>query len=357
MKVRIGSVILTILFVVILIAGCGSSKQPKNIEETTAADSTGTQPATEAAKEYYGVDLVNKSLSEIIEIMGGDFQTEYSGKHLIHYTSGGFCIFNNDTLPGFAFFINPAEGHYDDLADPMTDLSGAKQDVLDGKYDSIIFMGVYDSAQYNEKISADMTYLEVSEAIGSYEVLPPVGAVYLRQAIDSNATVFYNNDHELSAETAKSENPGIKGIAVFPTKKNKEAEKPTEAGAEPAEAANASSQSDYSSYLGSWNYVFDNDGQLDENYAVVTSVTFHKINGTTADITIFKGNISKVCQIDVTGEIVDGKIDFSYDKDGWMNSGHGTITLNGDSIHLYAEVDSYGENARMGLVCDDDLTR
>ena len=229
MKVRISSVILTILLIMLLMVGCGSSKQPESTDETIVVDSTvtTTQTETEAAKEYYGVDLVNKPLSEIIDIMGGDFQTEYSGEHLIYYTSGGFCIFNNNTLPGFAFFVNPAEGYsYDDLADPMTDLSGAKQDVLDGKYDSIDFMGVYDSAKYNDKISADMTYLEVSEAIGSYEVLPLVGAVYLRQAIDSNATVYYNNDHELNEESAKSENPGIKGIAVMPNKQSKETESP-----------------------------------------------------------------------------------------------------------------------------------
>lgn len=213
----------------ILIAGCSSTKQSESSGETIATNNTetSTQSATEAPKEYYGVDLVNKPLSEIIEIMGGDFQTEYSGEHLIYYTSGGFCIFNNDTLPGFAFFINPAEGYsYEDLADPMTDLSGAKQDVLDGKYDSIDFMGVYDNAKYNDKISADMTYLEVSEAIGSYEVLPLVGAVYLQQSIDSNATVFYNNDYELSEESAKTENPGIKGIAVFPNNQSKETESP-----------------------------------------------------------------------------------------------------------------------------------
>lgn len=355
---RIGSVILTILFVLLIMVGCGSSKQQENVEETITVDSTeaSTQPATEAAKEYYGVDLVNKSLSEIIEIMGGDFQTEYSGEHLIYYTSGGFCIFNNDTLPGFAFFISPADRYYDDLADPMTNLSGAKQDVLDGKYDSVDFIGVYGNAKYNEKISADMTYLEVSETIGSYKLAPVVGSAMPRQSIDQNATVWYDAG-EMDEDTIKTANPRIKGISVHPSKSSENNETSTEAKVESTEAPKVSSQSDYSSYLGSWNYVFDNDGQLDENYAVVTSVTFNKINGTTADITIFKGNISKVCQIDITGEIVDGKIDFSYDKDGWLNSGHGTITLNGDSIHLYAEVDSYGENARMGLVCDDDLTK
>ena len=355
MKGRIGAVLLSLLMTMLIMVGCGSSNQT---DKTTATDNTeaATQPVTEATKEYYGVDLVNKPLSEIIEIMGGDFQTEYEGKHLINYTSGGFCIFNNDTLPGFAFFVKPAEGYsYDDLADPMTDLSGAKQDVLEGKYDSIDFLGVYDSGKYNETISADMTYLEVSEAIGSYELAPVVGSAMPRQSIDSNATVWYDAG-EMNEETAKTENPKIKGISVRPSE-NASAEAPTEAEEKPTEAQKKPSQSDYSSYLGSWNYVFDNDGQLDENYAVVTSVTFNEINGTTADITIFKGNISKVCQIDVTGEIVDGKIDFSYNKDGWLNSGHGTITLNGDSIHLYAEVDSYGENARMGLVCDDDLTR
>ena len=114
---------------------------------------------------------------------------------------------------------------------------------------------------------------------------------------------------------------------------------------------------DYSSYLGTWEYVLNGSGEPDDPYAVVTSVTFNEINSNNVYLTIFKGNIAKVCQIDVYGQIIDGKIDFSYDKDGWENSGHGTITLNEDSIHLYAEVDSYGPNARMGLSCDDTLYR
>jgi len=103
--------------------------------------------------------------------------------------------------------------------------------------------------------------------------------------------------------------------------------------------------------------VFDNNGLLDNDHAMVTSVTFNEINSNNVYLTIFKGNISKVCEIDVYGQIIDGKIDFSYDKDGWENSGHGTIVLNENSIYLFADVDSYGPNARMGLVCDETLTR
>lgn len=114
---------------------------------------------------------------------------------------------------------------------------------------------------------------------------------------------------------------------------------------------------DYSSYLGNWQYVFDNNGLLDNDHAMVTSVTFNEINSNNVYLTISKGNISKVCEIDVYGQIIDGKIDFSYDKDGWENSGHGTIVLNENSIYLYADVDRYGPHARMGLVCDETLTR
>ena len=116
-------------------------------------------------------------------------------------------------------------------------------------------------------------------------------------------------------------------------------------------------KTNYTQYLGTWSYVFDNNGQLDNNHALVTSVTFTEINGTTAKFRIFKGNIVAVTEIDATGEIVDGKIQFSYDKDGWLSSGHGTITLNDDSIHLYAVVDSRGSTARITLDCDNDLTR
>ena len=213
MKAKLG-LIISILFIMCITVGCSTSKpsETTNTTATSANTESATQHETEAAKEYYAVDLVNKPLSEILEIMGGDFNTEYEGEHLIYYTSGGFCIYNNETLPGFAFFVKPSEKYsYDDLADPMSNLSGAKQDILDGKYDSIEFMGVYDTAKYNDKISADMTYLEVSEAIGRYELAPVAGSAAPRQSIDSNATVWYDAG-EMNEETAKSVQSKIKGF-------------------------------------------------------------------------------------------------------------------------------------------------
>ena len=357
MRSKISLVIIVAILTIIMV-GCDSSDQKNNAIEKATMNATEveTQSETEGIKEYYATDLVNKSLAEILEIMGNDFKIEYQGEHLIHYTSGGLCIFNNQKLPDFAFFINPKKGYtFENLA-AQDNLVEAKHDVLDGKY-QLAFIGVYGHAKYDDTISADMNYLDISKVTDNYEFLPLVGSAKPRQAIGSKAIVYYDTQGEMNEETAKTVNPPIKGIAVFPSVKEETEEKSTEI-ENKIESTNIDShQSDYSSYLGSWNYVFDNNGELDENYAVVTSVTFNEINGTDVNLTIFKGNISKVCQIDITGKIIDNKIDFSYEKDGWENSGHGTISLNGDSIHLYAEVDSYGPNARMGLECDDDLTK
>ena len=189
-------------------------------EETEAP---ATEPPTEAPKaEYYGVDLAKKSLSDIVDIMGRDFDVEIDGRHAIYYTSGCVCFYNNDVLPGFAFFIN---------ADPASDEATIKQNILNGDYSSFAFIGVFDNAKYDERISADMTYVQVSEIIGYYDVMPLFGAGgYFYQELHNSGNikdlVCYNMSNSLSSsakdtgsvntEKAREEDPSIFGIVVFP---------------------------------------------------------------------------------------------------------------------------------------------
>ena len=202
----------------------GSATQ--NVIETTKPTENPTEkptaPPTEE-DEYTAVELVDKSLSEIIEIMGGDFDVDNGQKYLIHYTSPpARNIYNNDTLPGFVFFVEPKEGvAYDELAED-TDFDGVKADVFAEKLE-IKFIGLFENAKYDENISVGMSYVDISDAIGSYELLPPVGSEEMRQNIRYDdketpaATVYYraSGDNE---EKARQQNPESWGIVVFPEK-------------------------------------------------------------------------------------------------------------------------------------------
>ena len=199
----------------------------KATEATTHIEKQTESPTgikTEPEKhEYTAVELSDKSLSEIMEIMGCDFDVDNGQKYLIYYTSPpARNIYNNDTLPGFVFFVEPKEGvSYDELAED-TDFDGVKADVLAGKLE-IKFIGLFDNAKYDENISAGMNYLDISEAMDNYSLTPPVGSEAMRQHIKYSdketpaATVFYRASGD-DEEKAKQQNPESWGVVVFPEK-------------------------------------------------------------------------------------------------------------------------------------------
>ena len=189
----------------------GQMTEPAPTAAPTAPEATdppATEAPTQAPKtEYYAVDLIKKTLTDIIDIIGEDYEVEFEGEHMLGITSGGICIYNNSILPGFAFFIG---------GDPASDSAESiKKKISDGTINSFSSITVYGNAKYNESISADMTYLEVSKVIGSYELAPLAGSAMIRQNIDSGATVYYNA-YEIDEDTAKSVDPAIKGIDVHP---------------------------------------------------------------------------------------------------------------------------------------------
>ena len=191
---------------------------PTTVPKTTAP------PATKARTPIYGnytaVDLVNKSLSEIIDIMGGDF--EVGDRRIIHYTSPAPYIYNDDVLPGFVFYIKPADGYsYDELSDSESNLAGVREDVLAGKYDSFYFIGVFDGARYDDRISSDMHFNEICEIMGTDELAPLAGAGTPRQYVsypdrDAVSACIYYYSSLIKVDSLKQENPSIYGIAVFP---------------------------------------------------------------------------------------------------------------------------------------------
>ena len=124
---------------------------------------------------------------------------------------------------------------------------------------------------------------------------------------------------------------------------------------------------DYSQYLGTWTYkeVPDsipeeilNDDTSYKMYMerlVSTTIEFKEIDGTTVNCLLYKGNIVTVAETNISGEIIDDQIEFSY-TDSWNGKGHGTIMLQGDSVYLFCEEDEHG-NGRIALNCDVTLSR
>ena len=214
-----------------------SVKNEESIEIVIGDDENRRKRAMDRLREdYSAVELADKSLSEIIEVMGGDFEVDNGQKHLIHYTSPpARNIYNDETLPGFVFFAEPKEGvAYDQLAED-TDFDGVKADVLSGKLE-IAFIGLFDNAKYDENISVGMSYVDISEATGSYELALVAGSSAMRQAIaytdnrkTPGATVYYEYTEGLKMgikdgfgvydeEEAKKYDPNSWGIVVFPDK-------------------------------------------------------------------------------------------------------------------------------------------
>ena len=188
--------------------------------------------------DHTATELINYNVSELVELMGYDFDVELCGERLVYYTSGGLCFYNDETLPGYAFFIDEAEGDMVRLREDNKSDDEAyaeiKANILSGKYEDFDFFCIYGGARYNAEITSDMRYVELSEILGSYELAPIVGSMAMRQPInlDPPATIYYesvlvNVSYEeveieegiyydyYNIEEAKSYNPQAVKIAVI----------------------------------------------------------------------------------------------------------------------------------------------
>ncbi|MED9970796.1 MAG: hypothetical protein UFA98_12465 [Ruminococcus sp.] len=122
-----------------------TTAEPTTAESSTEPPAT-AEPATAEpeTQEYTAVELAEKSLEEIIDIMGGDYTSEMVQLTYAFSSSGTPYIYNYDVLPGFAF----------------------------ATYDKISYRGIsiMDGAKLNGEISSDMNYNEVANIIGDFEV-------------------------------------------------------------------------------------------------------------------------------------------------------------------------------------------
>lgn len=175
----------------------------------------------EVQVEYKAEDLIHKSISEIIDIMGGDFEVEYGGDKLVYYTSPTVIMYNDDTLPGFAFYIDEAVADYEKGAN-------VKENIKKGVYKQYAFLALLDNAKLNDNINASMKYNDLITTLGEFDCGGIAGAgnytyytdtvgkqtIYLFQADDFLLSSY--NGGDIKKEWLKEHNPKLSAIIVYP---------------------------------------------------------------------------------------------------------------------------------------------
>ena len=115
------------------------------------------------------------------------------------------------------------------------------------------------------------------------------------------------------------------------------------------ENSNEDSAPSYDSYVGIW-------ANKDNYMSGGQTVKFIKFEGNTAYFTIssISLNAARVASTDeISAEVEDDRIDFTY-KDSFDNKGKGSILLEGDSIHVNAEITEMS-NGGYGISSDTDM--
>ena len=175
-------------------------------------------------KEYTAEELLQKSISEILELMNNDITVERGGTYSTFGSdpSGTVCFYNFDVLPGFVFCPRGA--------DAENDISVAERNIINGEYESLSFIAMVNSAKLNGDISADMSYNEISEITGSYSTSPPAGQGNITQDLTGScdnakyAYVTYEtsdeaknhmNQNGFDEDFLKQEDPNVRFIIAF----------------------------------------------------------------------------------------------------------------------------------------------
>lgn len=199
---------------------------------TATVQPTPTEPTiVSAPKEYTAEELSEKTVPEIIEIMGGEFYFDQS-RGLIWLSGGGFYIYNDDKLPGFVFYIDEAQKDYEQLKETKGEEKAntqIRENLKNGKYQSCSFIAMYDSAKLNSSISADMDYRQFQAAYGYAPTIavPPSERVghmlhYGKERIKTvlvyyqySGTIHSNAEKEDDSEMERI-NPEIFAIVALP---------------------------------------------------------------------------------------------------------------------------------------------
>lgn len=165
-------------------------------EKTTAP--TSVPATTMPSTAYTAEDLLELSLDEIIGLMGGDFTCSWD-KDSNGFVRSGFgssgvvWIYNEEKLPGFAF-------HPDISIQPNADLNELKVNLKKGgyRYNGISMKG---SAKYNNALSADRHYNDLTQQFGTFDIHTAAQENYLyaTELGGNKITFFFRPGDDLRA--------------------------------------------------------------------------------------------------------------------------------------------------------------
>ena len=169
---------------------------------TDAVTESPTEIETEPeVVEYTAVELAGKSLNEIIDIMGGDYEANHLQLSNAFSSDGCPYIYNENKLPGFAFVAQEGDTSYSGIS-------------------------IMNGAKLNDTISSDMTYNQIADIIGDMEgfLAGQEGNIVCRGSVEGyNVTFcFIENNYirenksggQLSSALLSEGNPELQSIGL-----------------------------------------------------------------------------------------------------------------------------------------------
>lgn len=169
---------------------------------TDAVTESPTEIETEPeVVEYTAVELAGKSLNEIIDIMGGNYEANHLQLSNAFSSDGCPYIYNENKLPGFAFVAQEGDSNYSGIS-------------------------VMNGAKLNENISSDMTYSQIADIVGDMDgfLAGQEGNIMCRNTVDEynvtfcfieNSYIRENSDGaQLSGDLLRAGNPELQSIGL-----------------------------------------------------------------------------------------------------------------------------------------------
>ena len=169
---------------------------------TDAVTESPTEIETEPeVVEYTAVELAGKSLNEIIDIMGGNYEANHLQLSNAFSSDGCPYIYNENKLPGFAFVAQEGDTSYSGIS-------------------------IMNGAKLNDTISSDMTYNQIADIIGDMEgfLAGQEGNIVCRGSVNGyNVTFcFIENNYirenksggQLSSALLREGNPELQSIGL-----------------------------------------------------------------------------------------------------------------------------------------------
>lgn len=169
--------------------------------------SSATEKDVDNVSTYTATQLVNTTIPEIIDIMGGKYDLAYE---FDYYTSGATYFYNDEILPGLAFYITgeqfsmPYHTGSNNKFEKQEEQK-IKSNLQNGKY-QLELIRVKSPGKLDNKltISNGMDYMDVSNIYGEFDCGfgPNIG--YLSYKISNNSIIYL----ELPSEILKNYNDG-----------------------------------------------------------------------------------------------------------------------------------------------------